>query len=110
MARSPNRLDNASLDALITVNTIYFVDNLELAFSELARVVCPSGRAVIGLGDPEAMASLRFTAYGFGLRPVAEVSHLLTKSGLTHVREERAGDGERAYHLLIATGPIRGLQ
>lgn len=57
--------DEASLDALITVNTIYFVDNLELAFSELARVVRPSGRAVIGLGDPEAMASLPFTAYGF---------------------------------------------
>jgi arsenite methyltransferase len=103
-------LDKASLDALITVNTIYFVDNLELAFSELARVVRPSGRAVIGLGDPEAMASLPFTAYGFRLRPVAEVSHLLTKSGQTQVREERVGDGKRAYHLLIATRPIPGLK
>ena len=49
------------------------------------------------------MASLPFTAYGFRLRPVAEVSHLLTRSGLTQVREERAGNGKRAYHLLIAT-------
>jgi arsenite methyltransferase len=97
------RLGNASLDALITVNTIYFVDNLELAFSELARVVRPSGRAVIGLGDPEAMASLPFTAYGFRLRPVAEVAQLLAKSGLTKIRDERVGDGKRAYHLLIAT-------
>lgn len=97
------RLDSASLDALITVNTIYFVDNLELAFRELARVVRPSGRAVIGLGDPEAMASLPVTAYGFRLRPVAEVADLLTKSGLTQIREERVGDGKRAYHLLVAT-------
>jgi arsenite methyltransferase len=96
-------LDGASLDALITVNTIYFVDDLELAFRELARVSRPSGRAVIGLGDPEAMASLPVTAYGFRLRPVAEVAGLLTKSGLTQIREERAGDGKRAYHLLVAT-------
>jgi arsenite methyltransferase len=96
-------LDGASLDAVITVNTIYFVDNLELAFRELARVVRPSGRAVIGLGNPQAMASLPFTAYGFRLRPVAEVADLLTKSGLTQIREERVGDGKRAYHLIIAT-------
>jgi arsenite methyltransferase len=96
-------LDGASLDAVITVNTIYFVDNLELAFGELARVVRPSGRAVIGLGNPQAMASLPFTAYGFRLRPVAEVADLLTNSGLTQIREERVGDGKRAYHLIIAT-------
>jgi ubiquinone/menaquinone biosynthesis C-methylase UbiE len=96
-------LEDASLEALITVNTIYFVDNLELAFGELARVIRPSGRAVIGLGDPQAMASLPFTAYGFRLRPVAEVADLLTNSGLTHIREERVGGGKRAYHLLIAT-------
>jgi hypothetical protein len=49
------------------------------------------------------MASLPFTAYGFRLRPVAEVADLLTNSGLTHIREERVGDGKRAYHLIIAS-------
>ena len=58
---------------------------------------------MIGLGDPEAMASLPVTAYGFRLRPVAEVADLLTNSGLTQIREERVGDGKRAYHLLVAT-------
>lgn len=96
-------LDTASLDALITVNTIYFIENLELAFSEVARVVRPSGRVVIGLDDPGAMASLPFTAHGFRLRPVAQVTDLLIGSGLTKVREERVGDGDRASHMLIAT-------
>ena len=49
------------------------------------------------------MASLPFTAYGFRLRPVAEVADLLANSGLAHIREERVGGGKRAYHLLIAT-------
>jgi hypothetical protein len=49
------------------------------------------------------MASLPVTAHGFRLRPVAEVADLLTKSGLTQIREERADGGKRAYHLLVAT-------
>lgn len=49
------------------------------------------------------MASLPVTAYGFRLRPVAEVADRLTHSGLTQIREERVGDGKRAYHLLVAT-------
>jgi SAM-dependent methyltransferase len=49
----------------ITVNTIYFVDDLDRACSELARVLRPGGRLVVGIGDPEAMARMPFSAYGF---------------------------------------------
>jgi len=36
-------LENESLDGLITVNTAYFVEDLEGAFREIARVLRPSG-------------------------------------------------------------------
>ena len=44
-----------------------------MAFGEIARTVRPGGRAVVGLADPEAMASMPFTAHGFRLRPVDDV-------------------------------------
>src|SRR5262245_58322840 len=63
-------LEDGWLDAAITVNTVYFVDALDTACAELARVLRPGGRAVVGIGDPEAMAGMPFTSYGFTLRPV----------------------------------------
>ena len=58
-------LEDKSLDAAITVNTVYFVSDLDAVCTELARVLRPGARAVLGVGDPEAMARLPFTAYGF---------------------------------------------
>ena len=96
-------LDTASLDALITVNTIYFVEDLGRAFGEIARVLRPGATAVVGLADPVAMARMPFTAHGFRLRDVSEVSALLQRSGFPTVRDVRAGEGPRAFHLLVAT-------
>jgi hypothetical protein len=39
-----------------------------------------SGRAVIGIGDPVAMSGLPFTAHGFRLRPVDEITTALPPS------------------------------
>ncbi|WP_216902022.1 class I SAM-dependent methyltransferase, partial [Nocardia alni] len=74
---------DASLDAVITVNTLYFVPELDRACAELARVLRPKGRVVIGVGDPDGMAKLPFTGYGFRLRPVAELTAALESAGLS---------------------------
>jgi hypothetical protein len=52
-----------SLDALMTVNTVYFLPDLLPAFREFTRVLRRSGRAVVCLGDPTEMAGLPVTAY-----------------------------------------------
>src|SRR5262249_21324864 len=54
-------LPDASVDAIITTNTVYFVDDLAGALTELARVLRPSGRLVLGVGDPAAMAKMPVT-------------------------------------------------
>jgi arsenite methyltransferase len=94
-----------SLDAAITVNTVYFVEQLDRALAELARVVRPGGRVVIAVGDPEAMAAMPFIQHGFVLRPIADLVQMLETSGFSDVREERVGAGPRAPHLLIARQP-----
>ncbi len=95
-------LEDTSLDAAITVNTLYFVDDLEAACRELARVLRPGGRAVLGVGDPVAMAGLPFTAYGFRLRPIPEVVAALTDAGFDEVEQRRLDDAAVPHHLLIA--------
>jgi ubiquinone/menaquinone biosynthesis C-methylase UbiE len=90
-----------ALDGAITVNTIYFVAELEEAFRELARVTNRRGRLVIGLADPDVMARLPFTGHGFHLRPVSEVIDGLRSTGLT-VEHRQIGEEANAPHLLIA--------
>ncbi|MFC8043738.1 class I SAM-dependent methyltransferase [Nocardia sp. NPDC057353] len=84
-------LRDGVLDAAITVNTVYFVDELPAAFAELARTVRPGGVAVVGIGDPEAMAKLPFTAHGFRLRGVDEVAAALELSGFLVQRSTPEG-------------------
>ena len=94
-------LDSESIQAAITINTIYFIADLNSAFSELARVLTSSGRVVVGIGDPEAMARMPMTPYGFRLRPVAEVCEAAEPAGLTLHEDKRSGQGDGAAHLLV---------
>jgi arsenite methyltransferase len=93
---------DGALNGVITVNTIYFIAELDRAFTELARVVGNSGRIVIGVADPDTMARMPFTGHGFHLRPVSEVIDALRGTGLG-VEHRRITQGDDAPHLLIAT-------
>lgn len=93
-------LDDNSVDALITLNTVYFITELDAACSELARVLRPGGRAVIGIGDPEVMARLPFTPHGFTIRPVGEIAEALQNSGL-QVEQRRIDEKPMPRYLFI---------
>jgi len=95
-------LPNDSLDGLLTVNTIYFVPDLAGPFADFTRVVKDTGRVVVGMGDPDAMEKEPYTAYGFRIRPVAEVREALASAGLAVEQDVRVGRGAAAVHLLVA--------
>jgi arsenite methyltransferase len=95
-------LSDSSLDGAITVNTLYFVADLDRAFAELARVLNGSGRVVIGIGDPDAMKALRVTAHGFRLRPVDEITAALIAAGLPITHHHRVDTGRIPAHILTA--------
>lgn len=61
-------LQDASIEGAITINTIYFIADLHRAFAELARVIAPTGRVAVGIGDPQMMARLPTTPFGFSIR------------------------------------------
>jgi SAM-dependent methyltransferase len=93
-------LDDASIDAVITLNTVYFISELDTACGELARVLRPGGRAVVGIGDPDVMRRAPFTPYGFTLRPVAEIVAALEQSGLT-VEHHRLDDKPMPRYTIV---------
>jgi SAM-dependent methyltransferase len=97
----------ASLDGLVTTNTIYFVPELDRAFGAIAAALKPTGCAVIGLGDPDAMRAMPFTPYGFRIRSLDEVEAALGAAGLTVAEARRTGKEARPFHLLVAT-PSQG--
>lgn len=95
-----------TIDGLISLNTIYFIEDLDAAFRELARVLAPSGTAVIGIADPDWMRdNLPFTQHGFRLRPVDDVVAQLSAAGLTAERRKvTASDAPGApapFNLLV---------
>lgn len=98
-------LADASLDAVISTNTVYFIDDIATAFAEFARVLRPGGRLVLGVGDPDMMADIPFTKHGFRIRPIAELTETLAAAGLPVTDHRRLDDDARARHLLVATRP-----
>jgi arsenite methyltransferase len=95
-------LDDGSADAIVTTNTVYFVDDLAPAFAEVARVLAPGGRFVLGIGDPELMGRARMlTDNGFRIRPIAEIEATLDAAGLALSRHERFAHSGLGFHLLV---------
>jgi ubiquinone/menaquinone biosynthesis C-methylase UbiE len=92
--------EGGSVDGAITVNTIYFIAELDRVFEELARVVTSTGRVVVGIGDPKNMASMPMTVYGYRLRPVDDVVAEAKSAGLVLQDHRRAGEGDDAAHVL----------
>ena len=94
-------LPDASLDGAITVNTIYFVDDLARAFSELRRALNASGRAVVGVADPDWMRAQPAVSHGFRIRPVSTVIDAAADAGLVLDDHRRVGEGPYPYHVLV---------
>jgi SAM-dependent methyltransferase len=94
-------LQDGTVDGLVTTNTVYFVDDVAEVFAELARVLAPSGRAAVGIADPDAMAKMPFTPYGFRIRPVEELQDAARAAGLDLVEHARIGDAQRSFHILV---------
>lgn len=95
-------LEDGSVDAILTTNTVYFVDDLGAAFAEIARVLAPAGKFVLGVGDPELMGRApMLTDNGFRIRPIPELEAALSAAGLTSLRHEKFAHSGLGFHLLV---------
>jgi SAM-dependent methyltransferase len=97
-------LPDSSLDAVMTLNTVYFVDDAQLGrgFGEFARVLRPGGRLVIGIGDPAAMARQPLMTHGFRVRSLHDLETAATAAGLSPVGRQRSQTNDDVpHHVLV---------
>jgi cyclopropane fatty-acyl-phospholipid synthase-like methyltransferase len=86
-------VDAASLDALMAVNLLYFIDDLPDLFSQVASWLKPDGRAVFGIRSPESLNAMPFTQFGFRVRSQEEVEAALREAGLTNIASSFHDEG-----------------
>jgi ubiquinone/menaquinone biosynthesis C-methylase UbiE len=93
---------DGELDGWISLNTIYFIDDLASATAELRRVTALTGRGVLGVADPDWMRRQSFAQHGFTIRPIADLIATLARAGFS-VQRRTIGDTDTAepYNLLI---------
>ena len=84
-------LPDGSVAAAVSINTIYFIDDLDAALRELARVIGAGGRLVLGIGDPGAMAKMPVTRHGFTLRPVHDIVEHARRAGFAVLQARHTG-------------------
>ncbi len=97
VARLP--VPDASVDRVLTVNTVYFWADLAAAFREVRRVLVPGGRVVVAIRDMAVMQ--RLDASVFTLREPEELAAALRDAGFVDVGVETPPD--RRTHLVVAT-------
>lgn len=86
--------DTASFDVVVAITVLCVIEDAEAALQEMARVLKPGGRLIIGeLGRYSSWAALRRVKGWFGspvwrrarFRSAADLRRLATQAGLTNV-------------------------
>ncbi|MBE7195185.1 MAG: methyltransferase domain-containing protein [Gordonia polyisoprenivorans] len=99
MRSLPSLVGAGTLTGAITVNTIYYISELAESLRGLRAALSADGGFVLGIGDPDFMATLPF-ANDLILRPVTVVLEQLAGSGFTVTDHIRTSEDPRAFHLL----------
>lgn len=92
-------LMDASQDAVLSINTIYFWPNPQAALREIRRVLKPAGRFVLGVQPFGVMRLSPVSWFGFRLYSIRELQELLRQNGFL----VQAGPPDGTECVLLAT-------
>lgn len=75
--------DDNSFDKILTVNTVYFWDDIVAVASEIKRVLKPEGKLILGLRPERLMKTYPMTQYGFTMYSKETVCSMLEQHGFS---------------------------
>ena len=96
-----------SFDKAVSLNSLYFWPDPAAAFGELARVVKPGGRLVVGFEPAEELRKWPGHLFGFRLFEVAEVRGLIQGAGFGEI-SETWGSGRKPDRFCVLSGTRLG--
>ena len=94
-ARNPELYEPDSCDVILSVNTIYFMDDLEALFRLWFESLKPGGKLLLGFRPAAVMRQFPFSAHGFVLYGEVEVRNALLSAGFEAVDEIEFEDNPR---------------
>ena len=90
-----------SFDKVCSVNTIFYLKDVPLAFSELHRVLVRKGKALICFTDKKDLEERPFSKHGLRLFEAREVRNLMSKAGFRDIQMIHAKDRYRDFHCAV---------
>src|SRR5690606_27050094 len=88
---------NEVFDKVLTINTLYFWDDIPQVFNEIKRVLKPKGVLVITIRPKEEMDNYPITKYGFKTFSKADLTTLLAENGFKVVNAFEREEAEREF-------------
>jgi len=79
-------LENWSFEKVLTVNTIYFWNSLEIGFREIHRILSVGGNAAVGFLPKQKMDRMAFPKDVFTSRSPEEVILVMKRVGFRNIR------------------------
>jgi SAM-dependent methyltransferase len=87
-------LPDHTIDAALTVHTLYFWPHPQTTLNEIARVLRPGGRLVLAFRDTVLPTPRRFDPRIYHLHSADDVTRMLHDVGFTEIHVHRAPDSD----------------
>lgn len=87
------RIPENSLDGLMAVNVLYFIDDLPELFNQIKGWMKLDSRVVFGIRSDKSLSQMPFTQHGFNIRSLDEIKDSMILNGFSGVTSTYYDEG-----------------